>query len=157
MTTISQSTLEQESEKGYESDVNDSGSELSFGATAVKALATEPDVTLNSLLGTFDSWPSGSNSASREGSLDGEKGAISAIPEDGESLNDSSSKGDVDSSLNQEAELTELDCKARKDGRKMVKTFWKDSDGGEDASSDSEMVPASFTNPMHGTFTLISP
>jgi hypothetical protein len=143
--TISQNTLEQESEKGYESDVTDSGSELSFGKTTVKT--AENDMSLG-LLGTFDSWPGAGTSASREGSLDGEKGAISSsIQEDEDSQNESSaSKSGVDSSANQEA-TDEVDGRGRKDAKKNVKSFWKESD---EISSDSENVPASFSNPIHG-------
>ena len=147
--TISQSALEQGSEKGYESDVTDSGSELSFGKTTTKALASDSaDMSLG-MLGAFDSWPTSATGSSREGSLDKEKGAISAIPEDEESLNDSSSKDTMDTSVNQEAP-DEVGGKGRKDARK-VKPFWKDSDGG-DISSDSENVPASFSNPIHGKY-----
>ena len=128
--TISQNTLEQGSEQGYESDVTDSETEMS-------------------LLGTFNSWPGAGASASREGSLDGEKGAISSIPEDEDSLSESSaSKSGVDSSANREA-TDEVDGRGRKDNKKTLKSFWKDSDGGDEISSDSESVPASFSNPIH--------
>jgi hypothetical protein len=138
--TFQQNPLEPESENGYESDVTDSGSELSFGKTTVKA--SENDMSLKGLLGAFDSWPGAGTSASREGSLDGEKGTISAIPEDEDGLNDSSaSKSGVDSSANQEV-----------DGKKVMKSFWKDSDGGDEISSGSENVPPSFCNPMHGKY-----
>ena len=148
--TISQNTLEQESEQGYESDVTDSGSELSFGKTTTKASETE--MSLGSLLGTFNSWTGAGSSASREGSLDGEKGAISSIPEDEDSLNESSaSKSGIDSSANQEAS-DEVDGRGRKDNKKTLKSFWKDSDGGDEISSDSESVPASFSNPIHGKY-----
>jgi hypothetical protein len=124
--------------------VTDSGSELSFGKTTVKT--AENDMSLG-LLGTFDSWPGAGTSASREGSLDGEKGAISSIQEDEDSQNESSaSKSGVDSSANQEA-TDEVDGRGRKDAKKNVKSFWKESD---EISSDSENVPASFSNPIHG-------
>ncbi|CAB3994423.1 ral GTPase-activating subunit alpha-2 isoform X2, partial [Paramuricea clavata] len=145
--TLQQNPLEPESENGYESDVTDSGSELSFGKTTVKA--SENDMSLKGLLGAFDSWPGAGASASREGSLDGEKGAISVIPEDEDGLHDSSaSKSGVDSSANPEPG-DEVDGRGRKDGKKAMKSFWKDSDGGDEISSGSENVPPSFCNPMH--------
>ena len=148
--TLQQNPLDPESENGYESDVTDSGSELSFGKTTVKA--PENDMSLKGLLGAFDSWPGAGASASREGSLDGEKGAISAIPEDEDGLNDSSaSKSGVDSSANQEPG-GDVDGRGRKDGKKVMKSFWKDSDGGDEISSGSENVPPSFCNPMHGKY-----
>ena len=142
--TASQNTLEQGSEKGYESD---SESELSFGKTK----PAEADMSMDRLLGTIDSWSGAGTSASREGSLDGEKAETSVIPEDEDSLNESSaSKSGIDSSANPEAP-DEVDGRGRRDAKKL-KSFWKDSDGGEEISSDSESVPASFSNPIHGTF-----
>ncbi|XP_028395941.1 ral GTPase-activating protein subunit alpha-2-like isoform X2 [Dendronephthya gigantea] len=145
--TISQGALEQGSEKGYDSDVTDSGSELSFGKTTAKALPSDTADTSLGILGVFDTWPTAGTGSSREGSLDRERGAISSIPEDEESLNDSSSKECIDVSVSQEAS-DENDGRGRKDARK-AKQFWKDSDGGDDISSDSENVPASFSNPIH--------
>ena len=150
--TISQNALEQESEKGYESDVTDSGSDVSYGKTVVKP--ADADMSLGSLIGQFDSWPATGTGASREGSLDGEKISIPAIPEDEESLNDSSaSKSGMDGSSNQEVAMDEVDGRGRKDV-KRTKSFWKDSDGGDEISSDSETVPASFSNPIHGRYTV---
>ena len=108
-------------------------------------------MSLGSLLGTFDSWPGAGTSASREGSIDGEKGVISVIPEDEDSISFSStSRSGVDSSANQEG-ADEVDDRGRKDAKKTAtKSFWKDS--GDEISSDSESVPASFSNPMHGKY-----
>ena len=109
---------------------------------------------MDGLSGTIDSWPGAGTSASREDSIDGEKGGISVIPEDDDSLNESSaSKSGMDSSANQEAP-DEVDGRGKRDLKKL-KSFWKDSDGGDEISSDSESVPASFSNPIHGKCILI--
>ena len=48
----SQITIEEESERGYESDVTDTGSDLSF-ETAPKSMQGDTDMSLNSLLSTY--------------------------------------------------------------------------------------------------------
>lgn len=141
--TSSQTTVEQESEKGYESDT-DSDSELSF-ETAARSTQGDTDMSLNSLLSTYDTWQSGTT-GSRD--LDGDKNMVPIITEDVESVDDSSSKSVVEDTKNEAVELTEVEGKRKRCSKRVAKTFWKDSDGAEEISSDSE-VPSSFTNPNH--------
>lgn len=74
--------------------------------------------------------------------------------EDTESIDDSSSRSTIENGKNQNTDFTEVDGK-RKRARKGVRSFWKDSDGAEEISSDSE-VPSSFSNPIHGTIAFWS-
>ncbi|XP_046849853.1 ral GTPase-activating protein subunit alpha-1-like isoform X3 [Xenia sp. Carnegie-2017] len=124
--TLSQTTPEQGLEQGYESDVTDSGSEQPY---------TEID---------FDNWSATGASVSRDSSLNGDKGEKTSQLDDEDSLNESStSRSGVECSIS-----TADGC--RKNQKKGIsKAFWKDSDGAEEISSDSESVPTSFSNPIH--------
>ena len=148
--TTSQVTIEQESEKGYESDITDSGSELSF-ETAEKSVQGDTDMSLNSLLSTYDTWASGNTDV---GEVTHSQHQAGTEAENSGSLDDNSRKSDVDSSSknDQTDDSPELSAPRKKSHHKKIKAFWKDSDGTEEASSDSE-VPSSFVNPIHGKYT----
>ena len=146
----SQNTIEQGSEKGYESDVTDSGSELSF-ETAPRSARGDTDRSLNSLLGTVDTWPS---SAKGSRDLDGDKNVATATTEDLATVDDGSSSATLETGKNENLGFTEVDGRPKKVGMRVTKSFSKDSDGGDEISSDSE-VPSAFSNPVHGKLILI--
>lgn len=125
--TLSQTAPEQGLEQGYESDVTDSGSE-------------QRDIEMD-----FDNWSATGASVSRDSSLNGDKGEKTSQLDDEDSLNESSA-----SRSGVECSISAADGYRKNQKKGISKAFWKDSDGAEEISSDSESVPTSFSNPIHG-------